>query len=120
MSFSPTPRATDSSRPLTVAAHAAFVPIGIVTVLLGPLLPTLSSKWSLNYAQAGSLFTVQFLASTVGVTFSGFCVSRWGFRFAIKAGLLAMGVGVAGLPYSSRILGAACIGLYGLGFGLAV
>src|SRR5271166_5827292 len=120
MSVSQIPQAEDFSRPLTVAAHAAFVPIGIVTVLLGPLLPALSTKWSLNYTQAGSLFTVQFLASTVGVTLSGFCVSRWGFRFAIKAGLLAMAVGVASLPYSSRVLGSACIGLYGLGFGIAV
>lgn len=117
---SQTPQASDSALPLTVAAHAAFVPIGIVTVLLGPLLPTLSAKWSLDYAQAGSLFTVQFLASTVGVTLSGFCVTRWGFRFAIKAGLLLMAVGVAGLPFSSRILGSACIGLYGFGFGVAV
>jgi MFS transporter, FHS family, glucose/mannose:H+ symporter len=120
MSVSQIPQAEDFSRPLTLAAHAAFVPIGIVTVLLGPLLPALSTKWSLNYTQAGSLFTVQFLASTVGVTLSGFFVSRWGFRFAIKAGLLAMAVGVASLPYSSRVLGSACIGLYGLGFGIAV
>jgi FHS family glucose/mannose:H+ symporter-like MFS transporter len=120
MSASQIPQAEDFSRPLTVAAHAAFVPIGIVTVLLGPLLPTLSARWSLDYTQAGALFTVQFLASTVGVTLSGFCVSRWGFRFAIKAGLLAMAVGVAGLPYTSRIPGSACIGLYGLGFGIAV
>jgi MFS transporter, FHS family, glucose/mannose:H+ symporter len=120
MSASQIPQAEDSSRALTLAAHAAFVPIGIVTVLLGPLLPMLSTKWSLNYTQAGSLFTVQFLASTVGVALSGFCVSRWGFRFAIKAGLLAMALGVASLPYSSRVLGSACIGLYGLGFGIAV
>jgi MFS transporter, FHS family, glucose/mannose:H+ symporter len=120
MSLSDRPHPADSSRALTVAAHAAFVPIGIVTVLLGPLLPTLSAKWSLNYTQAGSLFTVQFLASTVGVMLSGFCMSRWGFRFAIKAGLFAMAAGVAGLPYSSRILGTICIGLYGFGFGVAV
>jgi MFS transporter, FHS family, glucose/mannose:H+ symporter len=120
MSRTQPPQPADSSRPLTVAAHAAFVPIGIVTVLLGPLLPMLSARWSLNYTQAGSLFTVQFLSSTAGVALSGFCVSRWGFRFAIKAGLLAMAVGVAQLPYSSRVLGSACIGLYGLGFGIAV
>jgi MFS transporter, FHS family, glucose/mannose:H+ symporter len=120
MTVSRISRAADSSRLLTVAAHAAFVPIGIVTVLLGPLLPMLSARWSLNYTQAGSLFTVQFLSSTVGVALSGFCVARRGFRFAIKAGLLAMGVGVASLPYSSRVLGSACIGLYGLGFGIAV
>src|SRR5271167_745615 len=120
MSLSQTPQAVDSSRALTVAAHAAFVPIGIVTVLLGPLLPILSTRWSLNYTQAGSLFTVQFLSSTVGVALSGFCVSRWGFRFAIKIGLLAMAVGVAALPYGSRFLGIVCIALYGTGLGLAI
>src|ERR1035441_5351299 len=109
MSLAHMPQAENSSRPLTVAAHAAFVPVGIVTVLLGPLLPTLSARWSLNYAQAGSLFTVQFLASTVGVALSGLCISRWGFRSAIKAGLVAMAVGVAALPYGSRILGIVCI-----------
>ena len=114
------PQAENSSRPLTVAAHAAFVPVGIVTVLLGPLLPTLSARWSLNYAQAGSLFTVQFLASTVGVALSGLCISRWGFRSAIKAGLVAMAVGVAALPYGSRILGIVCIAVYGTGLGLAI
>jgi FHS family glucose/mannose:H+ symporter-like MFS transporter len=120
MSLAQISQATNSSRPLTLAANAAFVPIGIVTVLLGPLLPTLSAKWSLNYTQAGSLFTVQFLASTVGVAFSGLCVSRWGFRFAIKIGLLGMAAGVAALPYGSRILGMVCIALYGVGLGLAI
>ncbi len=115
-----TPHAENSSRPLTIAAHAAFVPVGIVTVLLGPLLPTLSARWSLNYSQAGSLFTVQFLASTVGVALSGLCISRWGFRFSIRAGLLAMAVGVAALPYGSRFLGTGCIALYGAGLGLAI
>jgi MFS transporter, FHS family, glucose/mannose:H+ symporter len=112
--------ADKSSRALTAAAHAAFVPIGIVTVLLGPLLPSLSSRWSLDYAQAGSLFTAQYLTSTLGVAASGFLVSRWGFRFAIKAGLFAMALGVGVLPWASHILGVACIACYGVGMGLAV
>jgi FHS family glucose/mannose:H+ symporter-like MFS transporter len=109
----------DSSRALTIAANIAFVPVGIVTVLLGPLLPILSARWSLNYEQAGSLFTVQFLSSTVFVALSGICTTRWGFRFPIKAGLLAMAAGVAVLPFSSRLLGVLCIALYGAGVGLA-
>ena len=72
---------TASAPSLNRGAHATFVPIGIVTVLLGPLLPMLSARWSLNYSQAGSLFTAQFLGSTVGVFVSGVIVSRWGFRF---------------------------------------
>src|SRR5258706_15278420 len=84
--------AASSSRAPNIAANAAFVPIGIVTVLLGPMLPILSAKWSLNYGQAGLLFTAQFGASTFGVLLSGVLVSRVGFRFAINAGLLAMSV----------------------------
>jgi MFS transporter, FHS family, glucose/mannose:H+ symporter len=102
------------------ATHAAFVPIGVVTVLLGPLLPILSARWSLDYLQAGSLFTAQFLGSTLAVGLSGVIVARWGFRFAINAGLFAMAVGVGALPFSPRFLGLVCIFCYGAGLGLAV
>jgi MFS transporter, FHS family, glucose/mannose:H+ symporter len=111
---------TESASSLNYAAHAAFVPIGIVTVLLGPLLPTLSARWSLNYAQAGSLFTAQFIGSTLGVALSGVAVSRWGYRFAIKAGLLAVALGVGALPFSSRSQGWGCIFCYGCGLGLSI
>jgi len=109
-----------SPRILTAAAHAAFVPIGVVTVLLGPMLPWLSARWSLDYAQAGSLFTAQFAASTAGVALSGMLVSRRGFRFAINAGLIIMAAAVALLPHGSHGLGWACIAAYGFGIGLSV
>jgi MFS transporter, FHS family, glucose/mannose:H+ symporter len=109
-----------SSRILTAAAHAAFVPIGVLTVLLGPVLPWLSTRWSLDYAQAGSLFTAQFAASTLGVALSGILVSRRGYRFAINAGLFTMAVAVIGLPLGSRLLGWACVATYGFGLGVSI
>jgi FHS family glucose/mannose:H+ symporter-like MFS transporter len=109
-----------SNSSANLAAHVAFVPIGIVTVLLGPLLPILSARWSLNYLQAGSLFTAQFLGSTLGVALSGILVTRWGFRFTISAGLLATAAGVAALPFSFRFVGPICIACYGAGLGLAI
>ena len=112
--------ASISAKALTLAAYASFVPIGIATVLLGPMLPTLSARWSLNYSQAGALFTAQYLASMLAVALSGVLVSRWGFRFAIKAGLLLMSAGVALLLAGPRIMGIVCIGVYGGGMGLAV
>jgi MFS transporter, FHS family, glucose/mannose:H+ symporter len=108
------------SRSLNAPAHAVFVPVGIVTVLLGPLLPILSVRWSLNYLQAGSLFTAQFLGSTAGVFISGFFVSRRGFRFAINAGLLMMAIGVGTLSFGTRSLGLISILSYGVGLGLAI
>ena len=109
-----------SSRPLTLSAYASFVPIGIATVLLGPMLPTLSARWSLNYAQAGALFTAQYLASTVAVGLSGVLASRWGFRFPMKAGLGLVAAGLALLLAGPKWLGIACIAAYGAGLGLAV
>jgi MFS transporter, FHS family, glucose/mannose:H+ symporter len=117
---SDSPNASTSAKALTFAAYASFVPIGIATVLLGPMLPTLSARWSLNYSQAGALFTAQYLASTFAVALSGVLVSRWGFRFAIKTGLLLMGAGVGLLLTGPKAMGIFCIGAYGGGLGLAV
>jgi fucose permease len=108
-----------SAKALTLAAHASFLPIGIVTVLLGPMLPALSVRWSLNEAQAGLLFTAQFIGSTCGVAVSGIVATRWGHRTAMIAGLIAMS-GVAFLLHGSREVGAALIALYGFGSGIAV
>ena len=117
---SDSPNALISAKALTLAAYASFVPIGIATVLLGPMLPTLSARWSLNYSQAGALFTAQYLASTLAVALSGVLVSRWGFRFAMKAGLLLMSVGVGLLLAGPKIIGILCIAASGFGLGLAV
>jgi len=104
----------------TIAAHAAFVPIGVVTVILGPMLPALSARWSLDYAQAGSLFTVQFVAATLGVVLSGLVVHHWGYRLAITLGLVAMVIGVSALTAHFWQLGVAGVSCYGFGLGLAI
>ena len=89
----------------TAVAHIAFVPTGIMTVLLGPVLPSLAARWSLNDAQAGELFTAQFLASTVGVALSGVLVPRLGYRLVLVLGLAFMALGVGTLPLGSWALG---------------
>jgi len=117
---SPSTRTDDhSARALTVAACASFVPMGITTVLLGPMLPALSDRWSLNYSQAGALFMVQYVASTVSVALSGVLAARCGFRFAIKIGLVLMAVGLAPLLTGPIWLGIVCIAIYGVGLGFA-
>jgi fucose permease len=120
MPASDSPTASTSARALTFAAYASFVPIGIATVLLGPMLPILSARWSLNYSQAGALINVQYVASTLAVALSGALVSRWGFRFAIKTGLVLMSAGVGLLLAGPKGLGVFCIAAYGGGLGLAV
>lgn len=108
-----------SAGPLTLASYVSFVPIGVATVLLGPMLPVLSERWSMDYSQAGALFPVQYVSSTVAVALSGVLVSRYGFRFPIKAGLLLMAVGLALLLTGSKQVALICIAAYGAGLGLA-
>lgn len=109
-----------SARALTLASYISFVPIGIATVLLGPMLPTLSARWSLNYSQAGALFTAQYIASTCAVALSSVVVVLRGYRFAMKAGLLLIALALALLLQGSVVLGVVCIAAYGAGLGISV
>ena len=109
-----------SSKRLILAAQLAFLPTGILTTLLGPMLPILIARWALNDTQAGNLFLVQFLSSVVGVQLSGILLSRLGFRPAFLLGLLLMACGAATLYMGSVALGMASVGVYGLGIGLIV
>ncbi len=114
--FSP----SSSNRKLILAGQIAFLPTGILTTLLGPMLPILIARWALNDTQAGNLFLVQFLASLVGVQLAGVLLTRWGFRPAFLLGLLSMACGVATLYMGSLALGLASVAAYGLGLGLMI
>jgi FHS family glucose/mannose:H+ symporter-like MFS transporter len=109
-----------SNRKLVLAGQIAFFPTGILTTLLGPMLPILLARWALNDTQAGNLFLVQFLASLVGVQLSGVLLARWGFRPAFLSGLLLMAAGVATLYIGSHPQGLISVATYGLGLGLIV
>lgn len=104
----------------TAMAHAAFVPTGMVTVMLGPLLPLLAARWSLNDAQAGYLITAQFLGSLLGTFASGLLLPRLGFRSSVAVGQILMALGVAGLISAGFGLGGAAIFCYGVGIGITI
>lgn len=108
------------SKALTVWAAVAFVPVGVVTVILGPLLPSLSSQWALDYKRGGFLFTVQFAVSTLGAVVSGWMIRWRGYRITIVVGLLAMSIGLSMLTSPSFSLGVAGIACYGWALGVAI
>jgi FHS family glucose/mannose:H+ symporter-like MFS transporter len=109
-----------SNRRLVRAGQIAFFPTGILTTLLGPMLPILIARWAMNDTQAGNLFLAQFLAQVVGVQLSGVLLARFGFRPAFLSALLLMACGVALLDVGSLWLGLASVATYGLGLGLIV
>lgn len=113
-----TPKAVSSPRFATLAAHAAFVPIGFVTVLLGPLLPLLRERWALSYTQAGYLFTAQFTGATLGVSLSGLLIRHYGYRASMVLGLSMMTIAVAIFPLLGFGSGLVAIAGYGAAIGL--
>lgn len=103
-----------------MAGQIAFLPTGILTTLLGPMLPILIARWTMNDTQAGNLFLVQFLAMLLGVQLSGVLLARWGFRPAFLAGLVLMACGVATIYTGSPWMGLASVAANGLGMGLII
>jgi MFS transporter, FHS family, glucose/mannose:H+ symporter len=107
-----------ANRKLVLAGQLAFLPTGVLTTLLGPMLPIVIARWTLSDTQAGNLFLVQFLAQLAGVQLAGVMLARVGFRPAFLSGLVLMACGVSTLYAGGRWLGLASVALYGLGLGI--
>lgn len=105
---------------LLLLIHAGFVLVGIVTTLLGVIMPALAARLNLNDAQSGALFTAQFAGSLLGTLAAGFLWRRFGFLTILFAGLTAMTVGVFGLGWANWQTVAPCIFLNGVGIGLTI
>jgi fucose permease len=96
------------------------VVLGVVTTLLGPVLPLLAARWSISTVQAADLFFWQFASSTTGTLLGGVAFSRRSFRLPILLGLGLCTVGVASLSFSSFSWGRMAASLFGLGLGMAL
>jgi FHS family glucose/mannose:H+ symporter-like MFS transporter len=99
-----------------IVLHGGFVVTGIVTTLLGPLLPILISRWSLSDQRAGLFFTAQFCGSMVGVFTIGPLLKR-GYRYTFVCGFGLIAAGVAGLNLGSHIANLAAAAVFGCGLG---
>lgn len=114
------PHAGGSSAASIAAVHLGFVLTGIVTTLLGPILPVLSADWSLRDVQAGNFFLAQFAGSMAGVALSGAFVFRRGVRQSLVIGYVLMAAGVAALGCGIFSLGLPAVFCYGLGQGITI
>jgi FHS family glucose/mannose:H+ symporter-like MFS transporter len=102
--------------------HAAFVATGIVTVVLGPILPILITRWSLSDERAGLFFAMQFCGQLAGSLSTGLLIPlrRCGYRLTFAIGFALVAIGVAALAVGDARMGLAGTGIYGYGLGLAL
>lgn len=107
---------------LLVWLHVGFFLIGIVTVLLGQILPVLSARLSLDDSESSYLFIAQFAGSLTGTFFYNSIIKKFGYRKTLGGGFCLMAFGCAALGFDRQIsaAAAAAIGLYGVGIGLTI
>jgi fucose permease len=104
----------------TLVPVAAFIVTGMVTTLLGPILPELLQTWHLTDSAAGALFTAQFSGSLGAGALSGLLVSRLGDRRALALGYAMMGCGLLAIAAGAYTTGVAGAFATGVGMGCVI
>jgi MFS transporter, FHS family, glucose/mannose:H+ symporter len=105
-------------RQLAPLLHCGFLLVGVVSTLLGPILPMLAARWRLDDAEAGSLFIAQFTGAMIGSALSGPMTERWGSLRIMTCGYAVMAAGVACLSVDSWWVG--LLSVVSSGFALGV
>jgi MFS transporter, FHS family, glucose/mannose:H+ symporter len=118
MSSSPNASSAPNANKEWALLHLSFILIGVITTLLGPILPSFSLRWSLTDAQAGFFFTSQYFFSTLGVVLTSVLLPRYGFSKVSAAGFVAFFLGFSFLGLGSWYLSALMVGIVGFGYGL--
>lgn len=109
-----------SEKKLLIWLHIGFILIGIITVLLGQILPILSRRLFLNDNQAGYFFIAQFAGSLIGVFLYNQSIKKIGYLRTLLIGFCLMTIGCIGLNAGIFGLCLAAVLLYGIGIGSAI
>lgn len=112
--------ASPASGARMLSIHAGFALTGVMTTLLGPLLPFLAAHWSLNDAHSGDLFLAQFAGSFLSTILCGRLISLRGFRFCFVTSFAMIALGTFLLVRGPWTLGLAAVFLYGSGLGVSI
>ncbi len=98
----------------------SFFVIGVVSLLLGQILPIVSQRLSLTDAEAGTLFLAQFGGSMFGTLIAVRIAGRVGFVVTVLIGLLLIAVGLPALNLNSFAACWSAIFVYGCGLGIII
>jgi MFS transporter, FHS family, L-fucose permease len=102
---------------LAVTCTSIFV-VGMVSGVLGPLLPQLAARLGAPVEALGTLFTALFVGALITQLAGGWLAERVGLRNTVLAGTVLLTLGILGLTWSPTLpllLASAC--LVGLGQG---
>jgi MFS transporter, FHS family, glucose/mannose:H+ symporter len=96
-----------------VPLYFYFAVGGIVTVMLGPLLPVFIQQWNIQDAQAGTLFVFNFAGQLCGALFAA-----RNLRLSVVLGAIFSAIGCAFMAWAS--FGTAPFALFLIGAGIGI
>ena len=111
-------KAGQGTRPRLI--YLGFVLTGIVTTLLGPMIPILSARWDIGDDRTGYLFTAQFVGALSGTLATGWLFTRFGYVRPIAVAFFLMSAGTAALAVAPWPAGLGSVLTYGVGLGVVV
>jgi FHS family glucose/mannose:H+ symporter-like MFS transporter len=98
--------------------YSSFILAGVVTTLLGPMLPLLMARWSMTDERAGLFFTFQFFGNLAGIATLGPLLTRRGYGQTFVIGFASIAFGIAGLNSGREFACLASTTVFGYGLGL--
>ena len=102
----------------TALIYSSFVLAGVVTTLLGPILPLLMARWAMTDERAGLFFTFQFFGNLLGIATLGPLLTRRGYGQTFVIGFASIAVGIAGLNFANEFACLVSTAVFGYGLGL--
>lgn len=109
-----------NSRIFSILLHTIFFLSGIATVLIGQVLPILTTKFGLNDLQAGYLFPAQFSGSILGTVATDWFGRRGKLALAATIGSFGMALGLIMMNVDSYAFCLVGFFVNGVGIGLTL
>jgi MFS transporter, FHS family, glucose/mannose:H+ symporter len=112
---SPSALVQRNSLATSIALHSGFFLTGVITALLGPLLPAIRMHYGVTVEQVGELFVAQFVGSSLGAL-----LSQLRIRISVVLGFALICIGVVAFPFATWLFAPAAVFAFGVGLGLVI
>ncbi len=111
---------SDEYKSVRIFSYLSFVLIGIVNTFLGPILPFLTEKWTINDTQAGYFLAAQSLGGMGGTIASSFLFSKLSSRLILLIGFAFIALSLLGISSNVWEIGLISSLVSGVAIGLII
>ncbi|MGI8639180.1 MAG: MFS transporter [Pyrinomonadaceae bacterium] len=110
----------DETKSARIFSYLSFILIGIVNTFLGPILPFLSEKWTINDTQAGYFLAAQSLGGMCGTITTSLLFSKIGSRWILSGGYGLLALSLLGIGSDIWEIGLLSSLVNGVGIGFII